>query len=253
MIDYDSELRAYNERLRAAVAVDPGDRVLDIGCGAGQTTRDAARAAARGHVLGVDLSVPLLERARALAIAEQLDNVTFEHGDAQVHPFAPGHFDLALSRFGTMFFSDPQIAFGNVARALRPRARMVLLVWQGRNHNPWVTDIDDVLRGPPPAAGLDPFSLGDRAATAGILERAGFDTIHFEDVREPVFYGRDGEAALEFVSQFETTRVALSRLSPSESARALERLRETLEDHRTPDNGVAFDSRAWLITARKQR
>ena len=249
MIDYDSELRAYNERLRAVVAVEPGDRVLDIGCGAGQTTRDAARIAAPGRVLGVDLSVPLLERARELAAAERLDNVTFEHGDAQVYPFAPGHFDLAISRFGTMFFSDPLVAFGNVARALRPRGRMVLLVWQSRHHNPWVTAIDDVLRGPLPPAGLDPFSLGDRTATAGILERASFDSIQFDDVREPVFYGRDSEAALEFVSQFETTRVALSRLSPAESARAVERLRETLEAHRTPDAGVAFDSRAWLITA----
>jgi ubiquinone/menaquinone biosynthesis C-methylase UbiE len=89
MIEYDFELRAYRERLRAATGVGPGDHVLDIGCGAGQSTRDAARAAAPGHVLGVDVSAPMLERARRLTIAEHLDNVTYEHGDAQVHPFAP--------------------------------------------------------------------------------------------------------------------------------------------------------------------
>ena len=251
VIDYDFELRAHNERLRAAVAVESGQRVLDIGCGAGQTTRDAARAAAPGHVLGVDLSVPLLERARALAAAERLGNVTFEHGDAQVHPFARGHFDLAISRFGTMFFSDPLVAFGNIAGALRPRARMVLLVWQSHRRNEWAMAIDGALPGSMPASGAGPFSLGDRAATAGVLERAGFNAIHFADVREPVFYGRDSDAAMEFVGQFETTRDALSRLSPTESARALERLRETLEDHRTADAGVAFDSRAWLITAHR--
>ena len=156
VIDYDFELRAHNERLRAAVAVEPGQRVLDIGCGAGQTTREAARAAAPGHVLGIDLSVPLLERARTLAAAERLDNVTFEHGDAQVYPFARGHFDLAISRFGAMFFSDPPAAFGNIARALRPRARLVLLVWQSRPRNEWAMAIESALRGPMPATARSP-------------------------------------------------------------------------------------------------
>jgi SAM-dependent methyltransferase len=190
-----------------------------------------------------------------LAVAERLDNVTFEHGDAQLHPFARGHYDLAISRFGTMFFSDPLVAFGNIARALRPRARLVLLVWQSRRSNQWATAIDGALHGsaiaPMPATTADPFSLGDRGATAGLLERAGFRTIRFVDVREPVFYGRDIAAAMDFVCRFQSTRDALARLSPAESARALERLRDTLEDHRTADAGVEFDSRAWLITAHR--
>lgn len=257
MIDYDSELRAHNERLRAAVAgaVNPGHNVLDIGCGAGQSARDAARAAAPGRVLGIDLSTPLLERARTLAVAERLDNVTFEHGDAQLHPFAAGHYDLAISRFGVMFFSDPLVAFGNIARALRRRAQLVLLVWQSRRSNHWMTAIDRALHGPAsppmPAPAEDPFSLGDQAFTRGLLERAGFHGIRFVDVREPVFYGRDSAAAVEFVCGFQSTREALARLSPAESARALERLRDTLEDHRSADAGVVFDSRAWLITANR--
>jgi len=254
-IDYDVELRAHNERLRAAAAVEPGHRVLDIGCGAGQSTREAARAAAPGHVLGVDLSVPLLERARTLAAAERLDNVTFEHGDAQVHPFARDRYDLAISRFGTMFFSDPSVAFRNIAGSLRPRARLVIIVWQSHRRNHWVTAIDGALRGPAvapaPATAEDAFSLGDRAATTGILERAGFGAIRFTDVREPVFYGRDIAAAMEFIGRFQSTRDVLSRLSPAESARALERLRDLLEDHRTADAGLQLDSRAWLITAHR--
>src|SRR4051794_26867887 len=163
MVTYDDELRQHNERLRAAARIRSGDHVLDIGCGAGQTTRDAARAAAPGEVLGIDVSEPMLERARELTAAERLDNVSYERGDAQVHRFASGQFDLAISRFGVMFFADPVAAFANIARALRHDARLVALVWQRREDNPWELAIDDALRLPgqprTPPDGADPFSL----------------------------------------------------------------------------------------------
>src|SRR5690242_1031899 len=120
-MDYDTELRRYQDALRRAWDIRPGDRVLDIGCGAGQTTRDAARLAS--SVLGVDALAPAIERARRLA--EDLPNVRFELGDAQVHGFAPADFDVAISRFGTMFFADPVAAFTNIGRALRPAGRLV--------------------------------------------------------------------------------------------------------------------------------
>jgi SAM-dependent methyltransferase len=252
-IDYDFELRAYNERLRAAAAISPGQHVLDLGCGAGESSRDAARAAAPGHVLGIDISAPLLERARERVAAEGVDNLTFVHGDAQVHPFTPGHYDIAISRFGVMFFSDPVAAFGNVARTLRSQGRLVALAWQPHSDNEWAVEIDSALHGPArpptPANTDEAFSLGDRAATARILDRAGFRGIEFTDVNEPVFYGRDGDAAFEFVRRFKSTQVALASFSAADAERALERLRDTLEQHRTPHDGIVFDSRAWLITA----
>src|SRR5262249_26983602 len=106
------------------------DHVLDIGCGAGQTTRQAARSARHGSALGIDVSALAVERARELARAEGLRNVTFERADAQVWRFPQGRFDLAISRFGTMFFDDPVAAFANVRRALRPAGRLVMMVWQ---------------------------------------------------------------------------------------------------------------------------
>ena len=199
MIDYDSELRAYQERLRAATEIRPGDHVLDIGCGEGQSTRDAARAAAPGRVLGVDVSAPALERARRLAVDEELDNVTYELGDAQVHPFVPGQYDVAISRFGTMFFSDPVTAFGNIAQALRAGGRLVVLVWQSHRRNEWAKAIRAAISGssgPPPGETEGAFSLGDRAATTHLLQRAGFSDIRFKALREPVFYGRDVDAAM---------------------------------------------------------
>jgi SAM-dependent methyltransferase len=251
---YDAELRAHHEHLRAAYGISPGDEVVDIGCGTGLTTREAARAAAPG-VVGVDVSERMLERARQVTAAERLDNVRYELGDAQVHRFDPAGFDVAISRFGTMFFSDPAAAFANIAAALRPEARLVLLVWQRYEHNGWARAIDAALgdAAQPPEPGADPFSLGDAEATAGILEDAGFDDVHFEDVHEPVLYGHDLDAALAFVRGFQNTSAALASLSDGEAARTLERLRETLAAHYDDDRGVVLDSRSWLITARRRR
>jgi len=251
---YDSELRAHHEHLRAAHGISPGEEVVDIGCGTGLTTREAGRAAAPGRVVGVDVSERMLERARQLTAAERLDNVRYELGDAQVHRFEPAGFDVAISRFGTMFFSDPAAAFANIAAALRPRARLVLLVWQPHERNEWARAIDAALRDAarPPRPGADPFSLGDAEATAGILEGAGFDCARFEDVHEPVLYGRDVDAALAVVRGFQDTSAALASLSEGEAARTVERLREMLAAHYSDERGVVLDSRSGLIAARRR-
>ena len=252
---YDAELRAHHEHLRAAYGISPGDVVVDIGCGTGLTTREAARAAAPGPVVGLDVSERMLTRARQLTAAERLDNVRYELGDAQVHRFDPAAGDVVISRFGTMFFADPAAAFANIATAVRPEARLVLLVWQRREDNEWMRAFDAALGGAvqPPPPGADPFSLGDAEATARILGGAGFDDIRFEDVREPVFYGHDLDAALAIVRGFQDTAAALASLNEREAARTVERLRETLAAHYTDERGVALDSRSWLITARRRR
>ena len=251
---HEAELRAYDAGLRVAAAVGRGQQVLDIGCGTGRSTRDAARAAAPGRVMAIDLSAQSVERARRLSAAERLDNVTFVHGDAQTHPFARGHHDVAISRFGAMFFSDPVAAFGNISRALRPAGRLALVVWQSRERNEWATAIDAAIggpcRGPMPSPTLDAFSLADPAATTAILKAAGFCSVRFDDVRKPIFFGRETAAAFEFVRGFQDTRDALAGLDCIDTTRALTRLRDTLAAHHSAEHGVVFDSRAWLITAR---
>src|SRR4030095_10752323 len=112
-----------------AAAVARADRVLDIGCGAGSTTCTAARAAADGQALGVDIARPLLQRAKQRARHDGLTNVSFEHGDATTHRLAPQRVDVAISRFGVMFFSDPTTAFANIARGLRPGGRIAFVCW----------------------------------------------------------------------------------------------------------------------------
>ena len=253
---YDAELRLHNEVLRRACGIQVRDHVLDIGCGTGQTTRQAARAAQAGSAHGVDISAPAVERARELARAEGLRNVTFEHADAQVHRFPEERFDLATSRFGTMFFDDPGAAFANIRRALSPAGRLVMMVWQAPERNEWEVTIRQSLAGPGEALAVaagspDPFSLADPAAVTGILEAAGFAGVAFTDVREPVYYGRDVAAALDWVRGFTSTSQALKRLDPAAAAAAIRRLREALAAHMR-DDGVWFNSRAWIVTARRE-
>jgi SAM-dependent methyltransferase len=251
---YDSELRRHNEVLRRAAGVQLHDHVLDIGCGTGQTTREAARTAQAGSAFGVDVSAPAIERARELARADGLRNVTFEQASAQAHRFPPERFDLAISRFGTMFFDDPVAAFANIRRALRPAGRLVMMVWQAHERNEWDVTIDQSLGAPGgPVAGAsegpDPFSLADPPAVKEILQAAGFAGAAFADVREPVYYGPDVPAALDWVRGFTCTSQVLDRLDPAAATHAVERLREALATHMS-DDGVWFNSRAWIVTAR---
>ena len=253
-MDYDAELRLLNDVLRRAYGIERHDQVLDIGCGAGQTTREAARMAAEGGALGVDLSVEAIGRARELAQAGGVRNATFVHADAQVHPFPSERFDLAISRFGTMFFLDPVAAFANIGRALRPAGRLVTMVWQGHEQNEWSLAIEEALGASsdePASEAPDPFSLADPAKVEGILDVAGFTDVTFTDVHQPIYYGRDVAAALKWVRGFTCTKEVLARLGTAPKERALGRLREKLAAHASRD-GVWFDSRAWIVKARRR-
>ena len=254
MFDYDAELTRYNVRLREAAAVRADDRVLDIGCGTGLTTREAAKSATSGSALGVDLSPQMLDRARELSDEERIPNVSFEQADAQVHPFAPREFTLGLSRFGTMFFNDPVAAFTNIGRALRPGARLVQVVWQAYDRQEWTSAVRGALTGTDnpvaPTAGLThaAFSLADPSVATGILTAAGFTAVEVIEAHEPIYYGPDAAGARDALSGLGMVDDLVAEMDATERARALERLMDMLDAHDTGD-GVWFDSRAWLVTA----
>jgi SAM-dependent methyltransferase len=249
---YDVEMQRYVDAFETATDIRVGDAVLDIGCGAGRTTLAAASASARGAVLGVDLSPTQLDVARTRAAADGLGNVSFLKADAQTHPFPRGEFDVAISRFGTMFFADHIAAFRNIATALRPGGRFVQLVWQRAERNEWVIETQEALNpgqpvsAPPPT--LNPFALADSAVTEAMLLAAGFGEVHCVDMHEPICYGQDSVLACESVRGLRSVGAAFEAMTPDDAQAALLRLRRTLAAHQRPD-GVWFDARAWLITA----
>jgi SAM-dependent methyltransferase len=232
-------------------------QVLDIGCGNGITSRDAARAVGpSGDVLGVDLSGSMLARAKQLAEEEGLGNVHFEQGDAQVHPFEAGSFDLAMSRFGVMFFADPVLAFTNIARALRSGGRLAMLVWQSVAANEWVHAMRQALAVgrdlpvPPPGA-PSPFALADTDYARLTLTEASFIDVSFAASEQPFLGGTDTDDAYGFVTGLKVIDMLLDGLDEENKAQALGNLRATLAAHETPD-GVLFGSASWIITARKR-
>ena len=221
---FDAEVRLHEQRLHAAAGVGAAGHVLDIGCGTGRSTRAAGRAAAAGIVLGVDISALVLELARRLTDREGLRNVSCRLADAQVDGLGPARYDVCISCFGVMFFADPVAAFTSIGRALRPGARMALLVWQAPERNEWYSEIDEAIGGAS-ARGARMFSLAEQHTTAGILAAAGFTGVAFADVREPVYYGAGSAQAYDFVTGLQATQDMLARLDPAAAGDALRGLR----------------------------
>lgn len=241
MFDYDAEMRFYRERLRAASDVRAEDRVLDVGCGGGQTTRDAAADAVRGSVLGVDVSERMLEHARR----RPMPNVDYLLADAATYAFEPGSFDVCISRFGVMFFDDLVGAFTNLRRALRPGGRLVVLVWQPRAENEWARVIPEAIGGT--FRDESAFTLGSEDVTRDILTSAGFMNPTFTAVHELLYYGPDAETAYANVLALREPQALLAELDPAAAAQAHAALRAVLAAHDT-GSGVYFESAAWIVT-----
>jgi SAM-dependent methyltransferase len=242
----------YDPVLLDAASITPSSRVLDVGCGTGSLTRAAARRAAHGTALGVDLSTSMIAVARDRAASAGLTNAAFLRADAQVYPFPTAGFDVVLSRAGASFFGDPPAAFANLARATAPGGRLALLTWQDLAHNEWISEIGRALTGrplPAPPAGVPgPFALADPEFVDGLLRGAGFTDVRIDDVREPMLFGPDPLAARDLIADLLSWM--LDGRDPEEQARARAALLATLRAHHGPA-GVAFGSAAWLVTARR--
>lgn len=193
--DLDTIMSPVTDLLLRAAAPLPGEQLLDIGCGAGASSFALAEAVGpAGHVLGLDISDPLLARAEARRAALGLTTLTFTRADAQDHPFPPARFDLAASRFGVMFFADPVAAFANIGRALRPGGRVAFAAWAAIEHNPWfalprraaLDRLGPVAPGDPDAPG--PMAFRDIARVRDLLTAAGFTACAGDCVATQLFH-----------------------------------------------------------------
>ncbi|GAA4557941.1 class I SAM-dependent methyltransferase [Planotetraspora kaengkrachanensis] len=257
---YDAMNSGFNEPLLAAASIGEEDHVLDIGCGNGQVTRLAARRAPRGRAVGVDLSAPMLEQARAAAAAETIANVAFERGDAQVHPFPRGAFDVAVSRFGVMFFADPVVAFTNIGDALRPGGRLAFMCLRDADG-----DFARVLRplyallgGHTPdddgAGGRrqGPGSFADPGRIHEVLGAAGFTDVTHEAVTAPMIFGWDAADAARFIFAMGPMRYNLRDADPRAVDRAREEVTVNFEPYEGP-GGARLDCSHWLVSASRPR
>jgi SAM-dependent methyltransferase len=252
---YEARGAGHRRLLLQAAAIASGERVLDLGCGNGASTREAAQMAEPGEVVGIDLSTAMLANARARSAAAGLTNVTFVHGDAQTYDFEPESFDVIISNAGAMFFDDKATAFTNLRRALRPGGRIALMAWQRLEENEWLTVLREALAMgrdlPAPVVGMPgPFGLADRDQVRAMLSETGFTDVEFGDVREPSVFGATTAEAFALMSDDGPTRGLLEDLSDADKATALDQLRAVVDAHETP-SGVAFGSASWLIQARR--
>jgi SAM-dependent methyltransferase len=249
----------FGERAMAALAPRPGERVVDVGCGCGGTSLALAqRVGASGSVLGVDVSEPMLGRARERAAAEGLANVRFVAGDAQTHAFAPGSVDALFSRFGVMFFVDPTAAFANLRTVLQPDGRLAFICWQELPANPWMMTMLMALASvvplpPPPAPGAPgPFSLGDESRVRSTLDGAGFHDVRFEAFETEVIVGGGGtiDETVEFALDVGPTAAVLREAGPEARPKVTAALREAMMPYIT-SRGVALGASAWVVNARR--
>jgi SAM-dependent methyltransferase len=248
---FERALAAYEDIFLGAAAIGNHDRVLDIGCGTGQTTRHAARLAAAGSVLGVDLSSAMVDVARQRAAADGLANVAFEQADAQIHDFAPDSFDVAIGQSSAMFFGDRVAGLANVRRALRPGGRLVLLTWQPFAANEWIRELSAAMVAgrdlpTPPADAPGPFTLSDPDVIRSVLAAAGYADVALDPGTAPMWFGDDTDDAFEFVLGLLVWM--LEGLDEAGRAGALDALRRTIAAHTTAD-GVLYESATWVIRA----
>lgn len=257
----DAQIRPLGRRAMERARIAPGERVLDVGCGCGATTLELARRVGpTGSVTGIDISNVMLERARQAVVHAGLSNVHFENADAQTHIFAPQTFDVLFSRFGVMFFAHPEAAFTNLRSALRPGGRLAFVAWQAVHLNPWMfvpmaaaaQHITIPIPASPDAPG--PFAFADVERVRGILSRAGFVDLAFEELNDTLLVagGADLDQTVAFLLQMGPTGAAVREAGAG--AGALEvitaAIREALQAYTTPD-GVRMQAAAWVVTGRR--
>jgi SAM-dependent methyltransferase len=254
----DAQLKPLGERAIDAIRLAPGMRVLDIGCGCGDTTLEVAkRIGPDGHAVGIDISRPMLERAAERARSESLSNARFVLADATTFTSdLDGEFDAALSRFGVMFFADPVAAFTNIRAQLTKRGRLSFVCWQSADKNPWLfvptLAASEHIEIPRPA---DPYAPGplafaDADRTRKILGDAGFSNIAFESIELELGVGGGGspEETAEFLINLGPVARVLKANPDVDRRPIVDAIRKSIAPY-DKGNGVRMGSAAWLVTA----
>jgi SAM-dependent methyltransferase len=254
---WDGTSGRFGDAMLEAADLEAGQRVLDVGCGAGSTTVEAARRVApNGAALGVDISGPALALARERAAAASLEGVAFIEADAQVHSFEPGGFDAVISRFGTMFFGDPIAAFANLRRALRRGGRLAVVAWQGPFESEWTAVAVKVAiahfgrpRDLGAPGGPGPFAFADGDPFRSVVTAGGFRDVTLAAITRPMLMGSDVEDVVGMVGATPQSKGLFAGQPEAKVEAAIAGLRDAFAPHARPE-GVVMNGTAWLLTAR---
>jgi ubiquinone/menaquinone biosynthesis C-methylase UbiE len=252
-------LTLHSAKVFPSLAVRKGDKVLDAGCGFGDTALQLARLVGpTGSVLGIDCCEGFLQYGRQDAKAAGLDNVGFLAADVQSYPFKP-EYDFCFSRFGTQFFENPVAGLRNMRKSLKPGGIMTMIVWRGIADNPWLGHAKQIVLKflPPPgdnalSCGPGPFSMADTGVVTKQLEIAGYTDIKFEQVDAQVFVGKDLDDAAAFQLAIGPAGEVYREAGKQAEARhdeIVQALKAALAKYLRP-NGVMMDSSSWKVTAR---
>ena len=242
-----------------AAAPSPGEAVIDVGCGCGQTSLAlAGRVGPEGRVLGLDLSAPMLADARRRADVAGAVNLEFIQADAQTFDLEAGSADLLFSRFGVMFFQNPTTAFANLRTALRPDGRLSFICWQEMARNPWMllpvraVSAHIELPAPPEPGTPGPYAFADPTRVKGVLEAAGYAEVSVEgcETEIDVMGERTPEQAVEFLMQMGPAARMLAEASQDTRAVAAEAIHEALAPYIRPD-GIRLGAATWIVSARR--
>jgi ubiquinone/menaquinone biosynthesis C-methylase UbiE len=241
--------------------VKPGEHILDVGCGCGQTALELAeRVGSSGSVMGIDISQPMLTRARERQTTLGLKNLEFLPADAQTYPFERDRFDLIFSRFGVMFFEDPSAAFRNLRTTLRSRGRLCFICWQALEKNEWVrvplmaAARHVALPPPPPLGAPGPFAFADPDRVRSLLTAGGFTEVSFIPYETALSMGgaTSTDEAVEFLLEIGPISRLLETSGDGTRLRVAREVYAALSPY-TSSGGVSLGGAAWVVLARPER
>ena len=258
----DAQLAALGRLAMDRAAIRPGEAVLDVGCGTGETTLEISRRVGEsGKVLGVDVSRPMLSLARRRLEAAGLSQTRFEEGDAQNQDFARdgfarGGFDLVFSRFGIMFFADPVAAFKNLRAALGKRGRLAFVCWRRVAENPWVAvpmaaAFQHIPQPPPPPpGGPGEFAFADRDRVRDILSGAGFRDITIEP-EDMLIGGASLDMTVDTTLSMGPVAAALREADPAKREPVAYAVRQAFTPY-DGSEGVRLGAAVWIVRANSE-
>ena len=250
----DAQIGSLGRSAMEHTGVAPGEAVLDVGCGCGQSTLQLAdQVGPGGSVMGIDVSRVMLERARSRAADR--GNVRFEIADAQTATLENARYDLVFSRFGVMFFADPAAAFANLRSSLKPGGRIAFVCWQELGRNPWMrvplaaAAKHVSLPAPPAPDAPGPFAFAAADRVQRILTGAGFANTECKGLEQTLLVGGGGELdrSVEFLLQIGPLGALLREAGEATRSAVAGAVRDAVAGYVTPE-GVRMDAAAWLVT-----